>query len=81
MNVAEDYCDLVIKQEKYQSLYMCFAGVKKEFLDACRPVFGLDETFLKGAVGRVLLIAVEVDQNNGLYPIAYAATERKTKNS
>ncbi|XP_027090176.1 uncharacterized protein [Coffea arabica] len=81
MKVAEDYCDSVTKQGKFQRLYMCFAGVKKRFLDTCRPVFGLDETFLKDAAGGVLLTAVGVDPNNGLYPIAYVATEGETKDS
>ncbi|XP_027151819.1 uncharacterized protein LOC113751872 [Coffea eugenioides] len=35
-------------------------------------------TFLKGAVGGVLLTAVEIDPNNGLYPISYS---RETKDS
>ena len=60
---------------------MCFVRVKKGFLDTCRPMFGLDGTFLKGAAGEVLLTAVGVDPNNGLYPIAYAATEGETKDS
>ncbi|XP_027171686.1 uncharacterized protein LOC113771285 [Coffea eugenioides] len=81
MKVAEDYCNSVTKQEKFQRLYMCFAGVKKGFLDACRPLFGFDGTFLKSAAGGVLLIAVGVDPNNGLYPIAYAAIEGETKDS
>ena len=81
MKVAEDYCDSVTKQGKFQRLYMCFAGVKKGFLDACKSMFGLDGTFLKGAAGGVLLTAIGVDPNNGLYPIAYAATEGETKDS
>ncbi|XP_071933625.1 uncharacterized protein [Coffea arabica] len=79
--VAEDYCDLVTKQGKFQRLYMCFTGVKKGFLDACRLVFGLDGTFLKGAASGVLLTAAGVNPNNGLYPIAYAAIEGETKHS
>ena len=58
---------------------MCFAGVKKGFLEACRLVFGLDGTFLKDAAGGVLLTAIGVDPNNGLYPIAYATTEGEAK--
>lgn len=60
---------------------MCFAGVREGFLAACRPIFGLDGTFLEGAAGGVLLTAVGVDPNNGLYPIAYAAAEEETKDS
>lgn len=58
---------------------MCFAGVKQGFLTACRPLFGLDGSFLKGAAGGVFFTAVGIDPNNGLYPTAFAATEGETK--
>lgn len=57
---------------------MCFAWVKKGFLSACRPFFGLDETLLKGPTGSVLLTAV-VDPNNGIFHIAYAAIEGRPR--
>ncbi|XP_071916372.1 uncharacterized protein [Coffea arabica] len=81
MKVVDGYCDAVTRQQKFQRLYMCFSGVKQGFLAACRPIFGLDGTFLKGPAGGVLLTAVGVDPNNGFYPIAYAATEGETKDS
>ncbi|XP_071918849.1 uncharacterized protein [Coffea arabica] len=81
MKLVDDHCDTVTGQDIFQRLYMCFAGVKQGFLAACRHVFGLDGTFLKGLAGGVLLTAVGVDANNGMYPIAYAATEGETKDS
>nr|XP_027099128.1 uncharacterized protein LOC113718418 [Coffea arabica] len=81
MKVVDGYCDVVTRQQKFQRLYMCFAGVKQGFLAVCRPIFGLDGTFLKGPAGGVLLTAVGVDPNNGFYSIAYASTEGETKDS
>ncbi|KAF7812796.1 abscisic acid receptor PYL4-like [Senna tora] len=39
------------------------------------PFFGLDGSHLKGPYGRVLLCAVSLDANNGLFPIAFAVVE------
>lgn len=81
MKMVDGFYDALTKQGKFQRLYMCYAGVKEGVLKACRPLIGLDGTFLKGPAGGVLLTAVEVDPNNGLYPIAYATTEGETKDS
>ncbi|XP_071918867.1 uncharacterized protein [Coffea arabica] len=81
MKLVDNYCDAVTGQGKFQRLYMCFAWVKQGFLAAYRLVFGVDGTILKGSAGGVLLTAIGVDANNGMYPIAYAATKGETKDS
>ncbi|XP_026458598.1 uncharacterized protein LOC113359134 [Papaver somniferum] len=40
------------------------------FKDGCRPFIGLDGCFLKGKYGGVMLSAVALDGNNGMYPLA-----------
>ncbi|XP_019087271.1 PREDICTED: uncharacterized protein LOC104727518 [Camelina sativa] len=39
---------------------------------SCRPIIGLDGTFLKTAVKGVLLAAIGHDANNQIYPLAWA---------
>ncbi|CAL2257564.1 unnamed protein product [Prunus armeniaca] len=56
-------------------IYICLAATKKGFIDALRPVVGLDACHIKGQHPGQLLSAVGVDPNNGVYPIAYAVAE------
>ncbi|KAI5339770.1 hypothetical protein L3X38_019042 [Prunus dulcis] len=57
-----------IKNGKYHA-------TKKGFIDALRPVIGLDTFHIKRQHPGQLLYAVGVDPNNGMYPIAYAVVE------
>ncbi|CAL2281403.1 unnamed protein product [Prunus armeniaca] len=50
-------------------------ATKKEFIDALRPVVGLDACHIKGQHPGQLLYVVGVDPNNGMYPIAYAMAD------
>ncbi|CAL2270227.1 unnamed protein product [Prunus armeniaca] len=50
-------------------------ATKKGFIDALRPVVGLDACHIKGQHPGQLLSAVGVDPNNDMYPIAYAVAE------
>ncbi|XP_021740057.1 uncharacterized protein LOC110706442 [Chenopodium quinoa] len=45
------------------------------FLVGCRPFFGLGGCFLKGPYGGQLLVAVDRDGNNQMFPIAWACVE------
>ena len=58
---------------------MCFNRVKQGFLVGCRPLIGVDGTFLKGSIEGVLLITVGLDANISIYPIVYAVTEEENK--
>ena len=66
---------------RFQRMYVCFSGVKHGYARACRKIFGLDGTFLKGPCGGILLTAVGINPNNGYYPIAYAAVESENLDS
>ena len=47
----------------------------------CRAFLGFDGCHLKGSYGSVLLSAVGLDGNNGLFPVAFAVVESETKES
>ena len=66
---------------RFQRLFISLAGMKKGFLDGCRPVIGVDGCFLKGPFKGQLLAAVSRDGNNNMYPIAYVVVEAETKDS
>ncbi|CAN6556697.1 hypothetical protein C1H46_002551 [Malus baccata] len=86
-----DYCEelkrrnpgstILVKTEmeggrpRFQRLYVCFAALKKGFLEGCRPVVVLDGCHIKGPHPGQLLAAIGIDANNGMYPVAYAIVE------
>ncbi|KAK8938809.1 hypothetical protein KSP39_PZI011431 [Platanthera zijinensis] len=42
------------------------------FMAGCRPIIGLDDTHIKTSISGVLLCAISIDDNNNMFPIAYA---------
>lgn len=66
---------------KFKRVYMCWAALKQGFLSGCRPIIFLDGCHLKSAYGGILLCAVGIDGNNGMYPFAYAVVEKEKKDS
>nr|XP_027093781.1 uncharacterized protein LOC113714186 [Coffea arabica] len=75
MKIVDGLKDSKTGKGRFERLYICFAGVKHGFLAGCKQFIGVDDTFLKGLVGGVLLAAVGVDANNGIFPIAYATAK------
>ncbi|CAL8167144.1 unnamed protein product [Prunus armeniaca] len=59
-------------KSRFERIYICLAATKKGFIDALRPVVGLDAYHIKGQHLGQLLSVVGVDPNNDMYPIAYA---------
>ncbi|KAF8395044.1 hypothetical protein HHK36_018983 [Tetracentron sinense] len=55
--------------------------MKQRFLAGCRPFIGMDGYFLKGPFGGMLLTALALDGDLGIYPIAFVVVESKTKES
>jgi hypothetical protein len=47
----------------------------------CRPVFSIDDTFLIGKYEGTLLVAISVDADNALVPLAFALVEKENKDS
>ncbi|KAG5544464.1 hypothetical protein RHGRI_017027 [Rhododendron griersonianum] len=62
-------------------MFISFAAIQQGFKDSCRPFIGLDGCHLKGPFGGVLLAAVALDGNNGLYPVAFGLVESECKES
>ncbi|XP_034219002.1 uncharacterized protein LOC117630376 [Prunus dulcis] len=56
-------------------LYICFAQLRKEFIEGCRTMVGFDGAFIKGQHPGQLLSAVGIDANNGMFPITFAVME------
>ena len=54
-------------------------AMKKGFIHHYRPLVGVDGCHLKGPHGGILLIAVVIDVNNQIYPLAYALVEKETE--
>ncbi|KAF8393878.1 hypothetical protein HHK36_020076 [Tetracentron sinense] len=65
----------------FKRFFICFEAMKKGFLEGCRPFIGLDGCHLKGPYGGVLLAAIALDGNNGLFLMAFAIVEGETKES
>ncbi|KAL5826878.1 hypothetical protein ACOSQ4_018675 [Xanthoceras sorbifolium] len=59
----------------FQRFFLSFHAQKHGFLGGCRPFIGLDGCHLKGPLGGVLLAAVALDANNGVYPLAVCICE------
>ena len=59
----------------FERLYYCLHTCKQGFLNGCRPIIGLDGSFLKSTFGGQLLSAVGRDGNNNMIAIAIAVVE------
>ncbi|KAH9686718.1 SWIM-type domain-containing protein [Citrus sinensis] len=58
-----------------------FVALKNGFINGCRWFIGLDGCHLKGYFGGVLLSAVTLDANNGIFPIAVCICESECADS
>jgi hypothetical protein len=60
--------------------FWCFPHCVESFRHNC-PIFSIDDTFLLGKYQGTLLIAISVDANNKLVPLAFALVEKNNKDS
>ncbi|XP_015950034.1 uncharacterized protein LOC107474900 [Arachis duranensis] len=65
----------------FERFYVCLHGCKKGFVGGCRPLIGLDGTFLKTYYAGWLLCAIGQDVNNHVYPIAWAIVHIESKDN
>ena len=65
----------------FKRLFLSFGAMKRGLLRGCRSFIGFDGCHLKGPYGGVLLSAVALDGNNGLFPVAFAVVESETKDN
>ncbi|GJU12596.1 mutator type transposase [Tanacetum coccineum] len=59
----------------FRRVYVCLGALKQGFRACGREILGLDGCFMSGPWPGQILIAVGVDANNGIYPVAYAIVE------
>ncbi|GJX66467.1 heat stress transcription factor B-4-like protein [Tanacetum coccineum] len=59
----------------FQRIYICLGALKLGFRACRRDLLGLDGAFMKGPFPGQVLVAVGLDSNNGIYPLAYALVE------
>ncbi|KAJ0046704.1 hypothetical protein Pint_04755 [Pistacia integerrima] len=63
----------------FQRCFLGFAAQKKGFIEGCRHFIGVDGCHLKGPYGGVLLSAVSMDANSGIFPVAITICEIENK--
>lgn len=51
-------------------MFLSFQAIISGFLSGCRPFIGLDGCHLKETYGGVLIVAIGIDGNNGVIPLA-----------
>ncbi|KAK4261420.1 hypothetical protein QN277_004421 [Acacia crassicarpa] len=61
----------------FKRMYVCFNALKVGWKEGCRPLIGMDGTFLKGKSRGILLTAVGVDGNDSLFPVALGLVEKE----
>ncbi|KAK1588248.1 hypothetical protein Q3G72_021295 [Acer saccharum] len=63
----------------FHRMFLSFKAKKLCFLEGCKPFVGVDECHLKGPFGGVLVSAVALDANRGLFPLAVCICENETQ--
>ncbi|KAH9783369.1 SWIM-type domain-containing protein [Citrus sinensis] len=58
-----------------------FPSLKKGFKEGCRPFIGIDGCHLKGPYKGILLSAVALDANTGIYPIVVCVCNAESTNT
>ncbi|GAV62633.1 hypothetical protein CFOL_v3_06156, partial [Cephalotus follicularis] len=56
-------------------MFLCFGASKQGFVEGCRPFIGVDGCHLIGPYGGVMLSAISMDGNGGLFHVALAVVE------
>lgn len=63
-------------QDLFSRFYVCFDVLRKTWKETCRPLIGVDGTFLKDdKVKGQLLVALGRDSDNAIYPIAWGVVQ------
>lgn len=61
----------------FQRLFVSFQASIYGFLNACRPLIGLDRTFLKSKYLGTLLFATSFDGDGALFPLAFGVVDEE----
>ncbi|KAL0533896.1 hypothetical protein IC582_028171 [Cucumis melo] len=65
----------------FKYLFMAVGACVRGFLNCIRPVIVMDGTFLKNKYRGQLIVAVCLDGNNQIYPLAFEVVDRETDDS
>ena len=65
----------------FKRIFICFNAMMNGFDKGCRLLIGVDGCHLKTPYGGVLLVAVALDGNNGLFPVAVRVAESEGNDS
>ncbi|WOL01448.1 hypothetical protein Cni_G10164 [Canna indica] len=65
----------------FKRLYIGFDALRNGFVHGCRPIIGFDGCFFKIFLGGQLLSAIGRDDNNQMFPIAWAVVEGENYDS
>nr|KAJ0213473.1 hypothetical protein LSAT_V11C400168770 [Lactuca sativa] len=66
---------------QFRRIYVCLGPLKKGFKACLRDLLGFDGAFMKGPFPGQVLLAVGLDSNNGIYPLAYGIVESENTES
>ncbi|KAK8604215.1 hypothetical protein V6N13_099164 [Hibiscus sabdariffa] len=69
-----------LDERVFQRMYICLQACKEGF-KSCRPIICLDGCHLKGYHQGHLLVAVGIDANDCIYPIAFAVVDSENHSS
>ena len=64
-------------EDMFDRFFVCISALTSSWSGSCRPIIGLDGTFLKAVVKGVILTAVGHDGNNQIYLIAWAVVQKE----
>ncbi|KAL9418402.1 hypothetical protein AB3S75_041252 [Citrus x aurantiifolia] len=65
----------------FKRFFICFDSSIRGFFEGCRPMIGVDGCHLKGPYIGVLLTAVSIDANYGIFHLAMCVTETENNDS
>ena len=66
-------------QARFNKAYMCLDACKRGYLQGCRPMIFIDGCHIKTRYIGQLLVAVGIDPNNCIFPIAIGFVEVEDK--
>ncbi|TXG72867.1 hypothetical protein EZV62_001446 [Acer yangbiense] len=63
---------------RFMYMFFCLKACIDGFLSSIRPVIAIDATFFKGPYPGVLFVAVCMDDNNQIFPLAFGVGDSET---
>ncbi|KAL9429088.1 hypothetical protein AB3S75_030989 [Citrus x aurantiifolia] len=73
--------ELVGNENKFKRIFISFRAQQQGFMKGCRGFIGLDGCHLKTSFGGILISAVALDANNGIFPLAVCICEVESRES